>query len=110
MESSLDYFMSSDEILSCLIYVLVKARATDMPALLTFVGYFTLEEHQDEFDFVRTTLSAAVLFITTQLSKLCEPTLHYTYKDDKSCFEERNLTTGGGKSDLNRISMTSFER
>ena len=85
-----EYFMSSDELLSCFIYVLIKARAFDMPALLTFVGYFTLEAHQDEFDFVNTTLQAAILFITTQVARLCEPTLHYTYRDDKSCFEEKS--------------------
>ena len=39
-----DFFMSPDEILSCFIYVIVKAHATDIPALLTFVCYFTLEE------------------------------------------------------------------
>ena len=39
------YFMSSDEILSCLIYVLVKANRSDTIAILTMVNYFTLEEH-----------------------------------------------------------------
>ena len=101
-----DYFMSSDEILSCFIYVLIKARAFDMPALLTFVGYFTLEEHQDEFEFVKTTLLAAILFITTQVAKLCEPTLHYTYRDDKSCFDEKTQTVR--ESDQIRDSMTSL--
>ena len=63
-----DFFMSSDEILSCFIYVIVKAGAYEIPALLTFVCYFTLEEHQDQFDFDKTTLQAAILFITTQLT------------------------------------------
>ena len=79
-----DMWMSSDELLSCLIYVLVKARATDAPALLTFVSYFTLERLQDSFEYVSTTAQAAILFIRTELSKLCEPTLHYTYVDGKS--------------------------
>lgn len=90
--------MSSDEILSCFIYVIVKAGAYEIPALLTFVCYFTLEEHQDQFDFDKTTLQAAILFITTQLSKLCEPTLHYTYRDDKSCFEDQALLTSSMRS------------
>lgn len=44
-KSPWDYCMSSDEILSCFIYVIVKAGAVEIPALITFVCYFTLEEH-----------------------------------------------------------------
>lgn len=36
-------FMSSDELLSCFIYVLVKSESYQMPALLTIINYFTLE-------------------------------------------------------------------
>ena len=36
--------MSSDEFLSCLIYVMVKAKAADLSALISMVSYFTLEE------------------------------------------------------------------
>ena len=85
--------MSSDELLSCLIYVLVKSHATDTPALLTFISYFTLEELYEQFGFIATTLQAAIAFIRTEISKLCEPTLHYTYLDGKSCFEEKHITT-----------------
>ena len=80
--------MGPDDLLSCFIYVLVKAHAHDTPALLTLVNYYTLEEHQGEFEFVNTTLSASIQFIRTELVKLCEPTLHYTYIDGKSCIDD----------------------
>ena len=80
--------MGPDDLLSCFIYVLVKAHAHDTPALLTLVNYYTLEEHQGEFEFVNTTVSASIQFIRTELVKLCEPTLHYTYIDGKSCIDE----------------------
>jgi len=84
-------FMSSDELLSCFIYVLVKSGSYEMPALLTIINYFTLDEHQFEFEFISTTLNAAVMFVRTELVKLCEPTLHYTYIDGKSCFGDKNF-------------------
>ncbi len=87
-----DYFMSSDELLSCFIYVLVKSNSTDTPALLTFVSYFTLEELYEEFEYIGITLQASIAFIRTEISKLCEPTLHYTYVDGKSCYEEKQHT------------------
>ena len=80
--------MGPDDLLSCFIYVLVKAHAHDTPALLTLVNYYTLEEHQGEFEFVNTTLSASIQFIRTELVKLCEPTLHYTYIDGRSCIDD----------------------
>ena len=52
--------MGPDELLSCFIYVIVKAEACDMPALLTLVEHFTLEEGQDKFEFISTTLNAAI--------------------------------------------------
>ena len=76
--------MGPDELLSCFIYVIVKAEACDMPALLTLVEHFTLEEGQDKFEFISTTLNAAIQFIRTELVKLEEPTLHYTYVDGQS--------------------------
>ena len=52
--------MGSDELLSCFIYILVKAGAHELPALLTMVQYFTLEQEDDDLDFVSTTFNAAI--------------------------------------------------
>ena len=41
------HFMSSDDLLSCFIYILLKAGVAEMPALTTFIGYYTLDESQD---------------------------------------------------------------
>ena len=85
--------MGSDELLSCFIYILVKASSHEMPALLTLISYFTLEQDdqtQNDFDFVSTTFNAAIQFVRTELVKLCEPTLHYTYLDEKSYLGDRN--------------------
>ena len=35
-----------DVLLSCLIYVLVKANIPDIPVYLSMINYFTLENHQ----------------------------------------------------------------
>ena len=53
---------------------------------------------QDDLDFVSTTFNAAIQFVRTELVKLCEPTLHYTYIDGKSYLGDRNNfspSTGG---------------
>ena len=96
-------FMGSDELLSCFIYILVKASAHELPALLTMIEYFTLEQQvddeglkQDDLDFVSTTFNAAIQFVRTELVKLCEPTLHYTYIDGKSYLGERFSPSTGG--------------
>ena len=31
------------------------------------------------------------MFVRTEVAKLCEPTLHYTYIDGRSCIEEPNF-------------------
>ena len=36
------------------------------------------------------------MFVRTELARLCEPTLHYTYIDGKSCIEEPNFLADGG--------------
>lgn len=48
--------MGPDELLSCFIYVLVKANCYDLPALLTLVESYTLEDYQGEFEFISTSL------------------------------------------------------
>ena len=52
-----------DTILSCLIYVLVKANIPEIPVYLSMISYFTLEQHQQDFEFMNTTLQAAIVFI-----------------------------------------------
>ena len=52
-----------DVILSCLIYVLVKANSPEIPVYLSIISYFTLEQHQQDFEFMNTTLQAAIVFI-----------------------------------------------
>lgn len=55
--------MSSDELLSCFIYILLKSGHAHIPAILTFINYYSLDESQDEFEFINTTLCAAVQFV-----------------------------------------------
>ena len=65
---------------------------------------------QDDLDFVSTTFNAAIQFVKTELVKLCEPTLHYTYVDGKSYLGERNhLTpsTSGGHRMSGRLRSNS---
>ena len=71
--------MGPDELLSCFIYVIVKAEACDMPALLTLVEHFTLEEGQDKFEFISTNLSikkSVKTKIISQSYEIIEPCLN----------------------------------
>ena len=52
-----------DVVLSCMIYVLVKANMAEIPVYLSMISYFTLDQHQEDFEYVNTTLQAATLFI-----------------------------------------------
>lgn len=88
--------MSSDELLSCVIYILLKSGYADLPAILTFINYYSLDESQNEFEYINTTLRAAVQFVQTEVAKLSEPTLHYTYIDGKSCLGDKNFTHSNG--------------
>ena len=78
-----------DVLLSRLIYVLVKANIPDMPVYLSIIGYFTLEHRQQDFEYMNTTLQAAIMFIRQELCRLSDPTLHYTYIDGKSYLGSR---------------------
>ena len=80
-----------DVVLSCMIYVLVKANIPEIPVYLSMVGYFTLDQHQEDFEYVSTTLQAATMFIRHEIHKLHDATLHYTYVDGKSCLGSNHI-------------------
>jgi len=57
-----------------------------IPALLSLVESFTLDKRLHEFDFVHSNLQAVLSFIRYEISKLQEPTMHYTYLDGQSVY------------------------
>ena len=81
-----------DVVLSCMIYVLVKANIPEIPVYLSMIGYFTLDQHQEDFEYVNTTLQAATMFIRQEVHKLHEATVHYTYVDGKSYLGSRVMS------------------
>lgn len=102
--------ITPDELLSCLIYILVKANAIEMPALLSIAGHFTLESRSELFDYMQTTLNAALLFIRYEMNRLGEPTLHYTYLDGKSYLGEKiNLERARGDT-IDSDGLQTFSR
>ena len=57
-----------------------------------------------------TTLSAALMFIRTEVARLCEPTLHYTYIDGKSCLGDKNPATQENENPMTQTHIFTGEQ